>query len=208
MDYYADAGAELIGLGGMVGTPIKKQMRWAIACMKHAAKKYPGIQFHGWGVAANTHFRLPWYSVDSSGWMSGMIFGRAEIFNPLTKKQITWTLNNRELFANHEALTTLRNYYRINPKTVAYSNAGNRATHILMAAISSAYRQDYFNSLHKPLTHKPREVNQAAPRSLHLVCDKNELETLSHPRAFHLASTDMNAFKDLSKWKNNATNAD
>lgn len=181
MDYYADAGAELIGLGGMVGTPIKKQMRWAIACMKHAAKKYPAIQFHGWGVAANTHLRLPWFSVDSSGWLSGVRFGRAEIFNPLSKKQISWVLNNRDLFANHEALTTLRNYYRIDPKNVAYSGGGNRPTHILMAAISSAYRQDYFNSLHKPLTHKPREVNHDHPRALHIVCADTQAEILATP---------------------------
>lgn len=85
LDRYVEAGADFIGLGGMV--PFRSEpdrlLRWAAQVMRHAAHAHPHVRFHGWGI---THpgllLNLPWWSVDSSGYASAYRYGRLRLFDP------------------------------------------------------------------------------------------------------------------------------
>lgn len=62
-----------VALGGMVGAG-PKVLRWAVRCFQIA--KGTGTVFHGFGqTKLDVISALPWFSVDSSSWASGHMFG-------------------------------------------------------------------------------------------------------------------------------------
>lgn len=180
MNYYADAGADLIGLGGMVGTSPNKQIRWALACFKHARKHYPQLQFHGWGATSQTIMQLPWYSIDSSSWLSGLRYGTGIIFNPATHRRHTWRLDRTNLWQQPDTINLLRDTYQADPHTVDHSDATNRHIMIGLAGQSVTAEENYFNEKHGP-THIP----------------KWGVTSNNNKRAYHVANADPNAFKTL-----------
>lgn len=123
---YVDRGADLIGLGGMV--PFKSEperlLRWCLSMMRYARDNFPHVRFHGWGV---THpillNRLPWWSVDSSGFGSGYRYGRLTLFDPDLNKKITVQMDGKQA-ARHASL--IRRHYGISWRDVAVSIPENR----------------------------------------------------------------------------------
>ena len=70
---YMKAGYEIIGLGGLVGSTIKKSCRdWIDECFDivcDTPDRLPKIKIHGFGVTAYKFLlRYPWWSVDSAAW--------------------------------------------------------------------------------------------------------------------------------------------
>jgi hypothetical protein len=69
-----------IALGGMVGAERKATLRWAATCHKRAQDT--GTVFHGFGqTSMDNLMSLPWYSVDSSSWGGGFMFGRVDLWD-------------------------------------------------------------------------------------------------------------------------------
>ena len=84
MDYYVERGVDFIGLGGLVGRPAPAQMRWMVSMFRYARDKHPDLRFHGWGVTSRDALKLPFFSVDSSGWTTGVRYGRVILRDPHT----------------------------------------------------------------------------------------------------------------------------
>lgn len=69
-----------IALGGMVGQPRPACLKWAATCMKRTSEQQ--TRFHGFGMTSRDVIeKLPWYSVDSSSWVSGAKFGQIALFD-------------------------------------------------------------------------------------------------------------------------------
>lgn len=69
-----------IALGGMVGQSRPACLKWAATCMKRTLKHE--TRFHGFGMTSREVIeKLPWYSVDSSSWVSGAKFGNLTLFD-------------------------------------------------------------------------------------------------------------------------------
>jgi hypothetical protein len=128
LDRYAEQGATLIGLGGMVPkrSQHKTLLRWCLSMFRHARQHHPHIRFHGWGV---THpilvDSLPWYSVDSSGFTAAYRYGRLSLFDPTTNQRHVVWLNNGDA-AKHARL--LRQHYGVNWQDLLESSVANRRT--------------------------------------------------------------------------------
>lgn len=72
-----------IALGGMVGQSRPACLKWAATCMKRTLKQE--TRFHGFGMTSREVIeKLPWYSVDSSSWVSGAKFGNLTLFDGRT----------------------------------------------------------------------------------------------------------------------------
>lgn len=126
MDRYAEEGATLIGLGGMV--PYKSEpdrlMRWCLAMHRHARDHHPHVRFHGWGATHSTLVdSLPWWSVDSSGFSSAFRFGTMKLFDPRVGRSRSIPMDGRSMAKWH---SVLKRYYGVDWRTVATSNAANR----------------------------------------------------------------------------------
>ena len=70
---YMKAGYKIIGLGGLVGSTIKKSCRdWIDECFDivcDSPDRLPKVKIHGFGVTAYKFLlRYPWWSVDSAAW--------------------------------------------------------------------------------------------------------------------------------------------
>ena len=70
---YMDEGYKLIGLGGLVGSTMKKGCRdWIDSCFNmvcNSPDRLPKIKLHGFGVTSYRFLiRYPWWSVDSAAW--------------------------------------------------------------------------------------------------------------------------------------------
>ena len=94
------AGYTYIALGGLVPLAVfsKTRMRYLIKAFQMAAGK---AVFHGYGITAwKPMSELPWYSVDSSTWASGFMWGRLHLFD-----------RRRGVFEN-PALSSIKECYR------------------------------------------------------------------------------------------------
>lgn len=77
---------DYIGLGGMAGSMNRGSplVRWAIKCFEVAGSK---SVFHGFGMTtAEMLTGLPWHSVDSSSWTSGVRYGAVRLFDKSSVK--------------------------------------------------------------------------------------------------------------------------
>jgi hypothetical protein len=75
--YQADY--EYIALGGQVGWSAKKLLPWLVRCFKQAK---PTTRFHGFGMTTwSVLMALPFYSVDSTSWGAGFLYGRVPLFD-------------------------------------------------------------------------------------------------------------------------------
>jgi hypothetical protein len=143
IDKYVEAGADLIGLGGMV--PLKSEpdrlLRWCLQMMRYARDKHPHVRFHGWGV---THpqlvMNLPWWSVDSSGFTSAYRFGRMTLVDPSTGKKTTVAMDGRSMAAHTKLL---RDHYGIEWHRVAESKPSNRRDVVRVSARGSQHLQTF-----------------------------------------------------------------
>lgn len=77
---YMDEGYEIIGLGGLVGSTMKKACRdWIDSCFDlvcDTPDRLPKVKLHGFGVTSYRFLiRYPWWSVDSAAWDKIASFG-------------------------------------------------------------------------------------------------------------------------------------
>lgn len=126
LDRFAEEGATLIGLGGMVPYSSEKErlMRWTLMMHRHARDHHPQVRFHGWGISHPYLVdNLPWWSTDSSGFSSCFRFGTLRLWEPRRGRFVGVDLNGRDL-ARHARL--LREVYGIDWRVVAESKSENR----------------------------------------------------------------------------------
>jgi len=77
---YMDKGYKIIGLGGLVGSSMKKScMSWIDDCFDmicDTPDRLPKVKIHGFGVSSYRYLlRYPWWSVDSAAWDKIASFG-------------------------------------------------------------------------------------------------------------------------------------
>lgn len=126
LDRFAEEGATLIGLGGMVPYSSEKErlMRWTLMMHRHARDHHPQVRFHGWGISHPYLVdNLPWWSTDSSGFSSCFRFGTLRLWVPKRGRFVSVDLNGREA-AKHATL--LRETYGVDWKLVSTSTPANR----------------------------------------------------------------------------------
>ena len=126
LDKFAEEGATLIGLGGMVPYSSEKDrlMRWTLMMHRHARDHHPQVRFHGWGISHPYLVdNLPWWSTDSSGFSSCFRFGTLRLWCPRRGRFFSVDLNGRDL-ARHARL--LREHYGVDWKLIAESKSENR----------------------------------------------------------------------------------
>jgi hypothetical protein len=149
MDYYAERGVDFLGLGGMVGKPINRQMRWLVSTFRYARDHHPQMRFHGWGVTAPTLLQLPFFSVDSSGWTSAQRFGRITLRDPHSNADHAIALDGRSTYTP-EVARLLRDQYGVNPSEIATSSAANREIVLRVSALSASVAEQRFRRMHRP----------------------------------------------------------
>lgn len=152
MDYYAERGVDFIGLGGMVGKPIPKQLRWLVGCFRYARDHHPQMRFHGWGVTAEKLLQLPFFSVDSSGWSSSYRYGRLVLRDPDTGRPVAVALDGKGSYTP-EVVAVLREY-GVTPSQIATSGPHNRRLLVKLSALSASVGEQQFRKLHRrsPIT--------------------------------------------------------
>lgn len=130
LDRYVEAGADLIGLGGMVPFRSEPQrlLRWCAQVMAYAKRAHPDLRFHGWGI---THpallLNLPWWSVDSSGYSSAYRYGRLRLFDPDKGRMVSVDVRvatGREIAGVHRLLA--EHYGLEDWRRIATSHKGTR----------------------------------------------------------------------------------
>ena len=152
LDYYAERGCDLIGLGGLAGGigSQKSGMRWLIQVFKYAQKAWPGMRFHGWGLTTDTTARLPFWSVDSSSWGAGYRYGSIPLRHPQTRKRITVRTNGRDAYEPATARLLTR-YYKTRPSQVAVSTPATRERVIWVSALAQITYETRMRELHGPI---------------------------------------------------------
>lgn len=207
LDKYARRGVDLVGLGGLVKVPTNAQMRWLIQVFKYAAEHHPDMQFHGWGCTSAPHFRLPFYSVDSSSWTAGVRYGAARLVDPRTGKNVSYRLNNKDAF-QPDVARLLADFYGISPRAASFSNSSNRDAMVRIHALAESAREQWWNRQHGPVKVPSWGVNPnsgvidqrpARGRSIHLAtalienAAPHSIERVfypapdTEPRSIHLA---------------------
>jgi hypothetical protein len=157
MDYYVAQGVDFMGLGGMalVDCSPQDKFRWMVACFKYARENHPQVRFHGWGLANLTFLRLPFFSVDSSGWGAGYRYGRLQLRDPLVpQKKHTIHLNGKGTYSQ-EIACLLRDHYGVNPSEVSTSGPHNRLLMVRLSALSASVQEQHVRYLHRKAMIEP-----------------------------------------------------
>lgn len=198
MDWYVEQGVDLLGLGGMVGRSSDKQMRWLVSVFKHQQRHHPDLGFHGWGVTSPKVMRLPFYSVDSSGWASVFRFGQVSVRDPRTGRLHKYQADGRDLKRKPHIARLLRTEYGIDPDDVLVSNSSNRQLHARIALAALHVQERQFQKMHGPVRAPRFGVNYdrdpsldgMTPRAMH---GATAMITNAHPevaqRQFAAATT-------------------
>lgn len=149
MDYYAERGVDFIGLGGMVGKPTASQLRWLVSCFRYARDNHPQVRFHGWGVSHLKIMRLPFFSVDSSGWSGSYRYGRMTLRDPTRPgHSVSVRMDGRGTYTP-EIATLLREHYGVSPSQVSTSGPHNRKLVVQLSALSASVAEQEFRRIHK-----------------------------------------------------------
>ncbi|SLG40066.1 Uncharacterised protein [Mycobacteroides abscessus subsp. abscessus] len=153
MDYYVERGVDFLGLGGLVGIKAQKdkQLRWIVAMMRYARDHHPQVRFHGWGVTAPALLRAPFWSVDSSGWATGVIYGRLKVSDLRTGKDHTVRLNGKDVY-RPEVAKILREQYGIKPSEIATSSGANRVEVVRACALTASVGEQRMRRMHGAIT--------------------------------------------------------
>jgi len=168
LDDYAKDGVRFLGLGGQVGGGQDALMRWAVSMMRYARDRWPDMRFHGWGATGKGSLLLPYYSVDSTSWYEGVLWGTTTLEDPRdpTKK---WRLEHDGRAAYEPKMANLLStYYDIDPASVADSRGSNWAAIQLMCR-SAAQREIWLRKRHGMITPPPELAGQEDGPCLHLV---------------------------------------
>lgn len=199
IDKYAEAGATLIGLGGMV--PHKSQpmklLRWAAQVMRYARDQHPQVRFHGWGV---THpqliMNLPWWSVDSSGWGAAYRYGRAVLIDPTTGARVNATLDGRDM-ARHATL--LRQHYGVDWTEVSESRPENRSQLVRLTARSMQHWEAFLQKRWSVSPPSRLRGIGVGPHLSYVMPNVDDSMSLSVGPHLHFADTGILNLRDLEQ---------
>jgi hypothetical protein len=150
MDFYAERGVDFMGLGGMAGKAHTEnaQFRWLVKVFKYARDNHPQMRFHGWGITKPRFMRLPFFSVDSSGWSSSYRYARLALRDPKTFKTVQFQLNGKDVYRT-DIVSLLRDHYGVNPSDIATSGPQNRALLVRLSALSASVAELEMRSIHR-----------------------------------------------------------
>lgn len=155
MDWYAAQGIDFLALGGMAGsvTPPSAQFRWLVSMFKYARESHPQMRFHGWGVTKKEWLRLPFYSVDSSGWGSSYRYGRLMLRHPVTGEMVGVDLDGAGAYDKKVAQMLVENY-GITPAEIAKAGPKNRLLLVKLSALSASVQEQQWRDLYRnnPIT--------------------------------------------------------
>lgn len=135
LDRYVKAGADYIGLGGLVKAPGKKRKSWSKRMHRYVRDEHPHVRLHGLGVSGTEFTRLlPWFSVDSTSMIVSLMYHVLRIYDPVYHRLISEPMfdpstkgrqRHQVQFSLHFS-RILRQYYDIPPELVWSCGAGNR----------------------------------------------------------------------------------
>ena len=146
IDGYVRHGADLIGLGGMVGVRTSLARPWAAHVMAYAAKEHPQVRFHGWGVSSvEMMAHLPFWSVDSSTFNTNCRYGRMRLWDP-DNRRITVVHLNGVHAGKYGRL--LRTHYGLTPAEARDSGPHNSTMHALISFLSCQRQAEFFQGRH------------------------------------------------------------
>lgn len=148
MDYYVEQGVDFLGLGGAVGVVPKTQMKWTVAAFQYARRNHPHVRFHGWGMVNSHSTRLPFFSVDSSGWSSAYRYGTINLPDPVTRRTIPMRLNGQDAYRRNTA-RLLWNTYGMDPADVSVSTAETRRNVVELCALVASHKEQQFRRAHR-----------------------------------------------------------
>lgn len=147
LDKYAEAGATLIGLGGMAAKRFRNRLaQWVFHLARHVRDNHPQVRLHAWGIRHRLLLdNVPWYSIDSSGFGGAYRYGRAQLMNPLTGRGNTTMLNGRNL---HRWGRLLRDWYQVDPHDIAESHGENRPLHLYVSGRTALFTEQWMRYRH------------------------------------------------------------
>lgn len=151
MDWYAEQGVDLLGLGGMAGANLSHaaSFRWLVSVFKYAQDNHPQMRFHGWGMTKMDIVRLPFWSVDSSGWGNAYRYGRITLRDPFSTKDISIDLDGKAVFKHPELIHMLRDGYGVTPKQIAKAGPHNRNLLVRLSALSASVYEQRVRQMHR-----------------------------------------------------------
>jgi hypothetical protein len=157
MDWYAERGVDFLGLGGIAGgnTPPTAQFRWLVSVFKYAAENHPQMRFHGWGITRPSWLRLPFFSVDSSGWGSSYRFGRITLRDPRDGTQVAVWVDGRGEVYQPKVAELLMDCYGVSPSQVNDAGPSNRLLFVKLSALSAAVQEQNFRKVHRRVPISP-----------------------------------------------------
>lgn len=179
MDFYADQGVDFMGLGGMVGHKSSKAklLRWLVQVFKYQQANHPEMRFHGWGVTAAELLRVPFFSVDSFGWLASCKYGRLTLRDPRTGERIGVMMNGKDAYEPATA-RMLSHHYGVAPSQVARSSGANKPLIIELSALSASVQEQRFRRMHGVVTEPKWGINQTGVNGdgphLHLVMNQDQ----------------------------------
>jgi hypothetical protein len=142
LDRYVEAGADYIGLGGLVKAPGKKRLAWSKHMHRYVRDNHPGVRLHGLGVSGTEFTRLmPWFSVDSTSMIVSLMYKLLRIYDPVEhrlKSEPMWGTQFSQGFAR-----TLRQTYGVPPEAVWTAKPENRQLYRELAGrVVEAFQED------------------------------------------------------------------
>lgn len=168
IDDYAKDGVRFLGLGGQVGGNQASLMRWVVSVMRYARDTYPDMRFHGWGATSKGSLQLPYYSVDSTSWYEGVMWGSTSLQDPRDPAKIHRLDHDGKDAFRPEMATLLSTYYGVDPASVADSRGSNWHVVELMAR-SASLREIQLKQRHGVITRPPDHPDMEDGPRLHLV---------------------------------------
>jgi hypothetical protein len=172
IDAYAREGVTFMGLGGQVGGRPGSLMRWAISVMRYARDHWPDMRFHGWGTTSRLSLKLPYFSIDSTYWLQGVMWGKSILHDPrnsLVTHRIRY--DGRDVY-RPEIANLLSTYYGTDPASVATSNRMNWEAVELMARSASVW-ESHLKATHGLIAPPAELAGQAPGPRLHIVLPNN-----------------------------------
>jgi hypothetical protein len=156
MDWYAEQGVDFLGLGGVAGQPWPPSatFRWLVSVFKYARDNHPQMRFHGWGMTHRDWMRLPFFSVDSSGWGQAYRYGRIMLRDPVTGESIGVDLDGGKGVYKPRVAQLLKDYYGVLPSEIAKSGPKNRVLLVRLSALSASVQEEQWRKTfrNKPVT--------------------------------------------------------
>jgi len=136
-----------IALGGMVGAERKATLRWAATCHKRA-QDY-GSVFHGFGqTSMDNIMSIPWYSVDSSSWGGGFMYGRIDLWDNRNSRWRNCLIGNRASVAK---VAPLIREHGFDPAVFADRTLYHRSYAVRLAAVAWHRFEKFLRQRHGPI---------------------------------------------------------